>query len=255
MTNSIGGGEDKLVGNVVHGGAAAVGDVVHGGAAAVGDVVHGGAAAVGDVVHGGAATVGDVVHSGAAAVGDVVHGGAPCRRHPPRGFVADLQFECKSVPSPSLPLIFEPERMSTQIVARILIKVLIAMPAPDFSLCLFLIPKIVSSLIVRRNISKFVREARQARMLLLFETPEGFVVFKILDEGKLSKVEDLGKEFSTLDSPRQVVKLKAFSKFENTSEALSAAILLIESKPSKGNTSEHDELSMCTMLPITISFS
>lgn len=33
---------------------------------------------------------------------------------------------------------------------------------------------------------------------------------------------------------KQVVKLKAFSKFENTSEALSAATLLIESKPSKG---------------------
>ncbi|GFY90624.1 NOP56-like pre RNA processing ribonucleoprotein [Actinidia rufa] len=32
----------------------------------------------------------------------------------------------------------------------------------------------------------------------------------------------------------EVVKLKAFSKFENTSEALSAATLLIDSKPSKG---------------------
>ena len=32
----------------------------------------------------------------------------------------------------------------------------------------------------------------------------------------------------------QVVKLKAFSKFENTTEALSAATLLIDSKPSKG---------------------
>ncbi|KAH9652892.1 eukaryotic translation initiation factor 3 subunit K [Citrus sinensis] len=39
---------------------------------------------------------------------------------------------------------FEPERMSTQIVARILIKALMAMPAPDFSLCLFLIPERVT---------------------------------------------------------------------------------------------------------------
>lgn len=31
-----------------------------------------------------------------------------------------------------------------------------------------------------------------------------------------------------------MVKLKAFSKFENTSEALEAATLLIDSKPSKG---------------------
>ncbi|TQD77080.1 hypothetical protein C1H46_037356 [Malus baccata] len=36
---------------------------------------------------------------------------------------------------------FEPDRMSTQIVARILVKALMAMPSPDFSLCLFLIPE------------------------------------------------------------------------------------------------------------------
>ncbi|KAJ6839348.1 eukaryotic translation initiation factor 3 subunit K [Iris pallida] len=36
---------------------------------------------------------------------------------------------------------FEPDRMSIQIVARILIKALMAMPAPDFSLRLFLIPE------------------------------------------------------------------------------------------------------------------
>ncbi|KAL3828424.1 hypothetical protein ACJIZ3_017226 [Penstemon smallii] len=71
-------------------------------------------------------------------------------------------------------------------------------------------------------------------MILLFETPAGFALFKVLDEGKLSKVEDLGKDFSTPESARQIVKLKAFSKFENTSEALSAATLLIDSKPSKG---------------------
>ncbi|KAI3722130.1 hypothetical protein L2E82_33158 [Cichorium intybus] len=71
-------------------------------------------------------------------------------------------------------------------------------------------------------------------MLVLFETPAGFALFKVLDEGKLSKVDDLWKDFSSADSARQVVKLKAFSKFENTSEALSAATLLIDSKPSKG---------------------
>ncbi|GMG99653.1 hypothetical protein Nepgr_001493 [Nepenthes gracilis] len=71
-------------------------------------------------------------------------------------------------------------------------------------------------------------------MLVLFETPAGFALFKVLDEGKLSKVEDLVKEFATADSARKVVKLKAFDKFENTTEALSAATLLIDSKPSKG---------------------
>ncbi|KAK4285406.1 hypothetical protein QN277_002106 [Acacia crassicarpa] len=71
-------------------------------------------------------------------------------------------------------------------------------------------------------------------MLVLFETPAGFALFKVLDEGKLSKVEDLWQQFSTADAARQVVKLKAFSKFDNTSEALEATSLLIESKASKG---------------------
>ncbi|KAJ7942720.1 Nucleolar protein like [Quillaja saponaria] len=71
-------------------------------------------------------------------------------------------------------------------------------------------------------------------MLVLFETPAGFALFKVLDEGKLSKVEDLLNDFSSAETTRQVVKLKAFSKFENTSEALKAATLLNESKPSKG---------------------
>ncbi|CAM8942644.1 unnamed protein product [Rhodiola kirilowii] len=70
-------------------------------------------------------------------------------------------------------------------------------------------------------------------MLVLFETPAGFALFKVLSEGKLAQVEDIWKEFATADSARKVVKLKAFSKFENTQEALSAATLLIDSKPSK----------------------
>ncbi|RZR85306.1 hypothetical protein BHM03_00012266 [Ensete ventricosum] len=148
-------------------------------------------------------------------------------------------------------------------------------------------------------------------MLVLFETPAGFALFKVLDEGKLDKVEvttsftqnlliyplscyDLRLVFiwfalpfspichfricgrSLLHQSRldrslqmlpslflrnnihqsrwillfkfsvcdhnaftllffyQIVKLKAFNKFENTSDALSAATLLIDSKPSKG---------------------
>ncbi|KAH1105852.1 hypothetical protein J1N35_009620 [Gossypium stocksii] len=71
-------------------------------------------------------------------------------------------------------------------------------------------------------------------MLVLFETPAGFALFKVLDEGKLNKVEDLSKEFLAADSARKVVSLKAFSKFENTAEALEAATKLLESTPSKG---------------------
>ncbi|KAK3010803.1 hypothetical protein RJ639_012742 [Escallonia herrerae] len=71
-------------------------------------------------------------------------------------------------------------------------------------------------------------------MLVLFETAAGFALFKVLDEGKLSKVEDLCKEFSASGSARKVVALKAFSKFENTIQALAESTLLTDSKPSKG---------------------
>ncbi|XP_074557691.1 eukaryotic translation initiation factor 3 subunit K [Curcuma longa] len=40
---------------------------------------------------------------------------------------------------------FDPTRLSIAIVVRILIKALMAMPAPDFSLCLFLIPEPVQA--------------------------------------------------------------------------------------------------------------
>ncbi|KAH7299264.1 hypothetical protein KP509_24G002900 [Ceratopteris richardii] len=70
-------------------------------------------------------------------------------------------------------------------------------------------------------------------MLVLFETPAGFALFKVLDEGKLDKIEDLWKEFETGESARKIVKLKAFSKFENTAEALGATTLLVDSKLSK----------------------
>ncbi|XP_074556847.1 putative nucleolar protein 5-2 [Curcuma longa] len=46
--------------------------------------------------------------------------------------------------------------------------------------------------------------------------------------------KDLWKEFTSAESARKIVKLQAFNKFENTSDALSAATLLIDSKPSKG---------------------
>ncbi|CAN6311957.1 unnamed protein product, partial [Urochloa humidicola] len=46
-----------------------------------------------------------------------------------------------------------------------------------------------------------------AAMLVLFETPAGFALFKVLHEGK---VEDLWKEFTTSDSAKRVVELKAF---------------------------------------------
>ncbi|KAG7610539.1 NOP5 N-terminal [Arabidopsis suecica] len=41
-------------------------------------------------------------------------------------------------------------------------------------------------------------------MLVLFETSDGFALFKVLDEGKLSNVEDLGTEFYSAESARRM---------------------------------------------------
>ncbi|VVA96525.1 unnamed protein product [Arabis nemorensis] len=57
-------------------------------------------------------------------------------------------------------------------------------------------------------------------MIVLYETAAGFALFKVKDEGKLSDVE--------------MVRLIAFDKFDNTSEALEAVAKLLEGTPGKG---------------------
>ncbi|KAM0868965.1 hypothetical protein ACQ4PT_040976 [Festuca glaucescens] len=103
-------------------------------------------------------------------------------------------------------------------------------PSPLLARRLLSSPRPAASSLLHRLPS----ETGEEEMLVLFETPAGFALFKVLDEGKLSKVEDLWKDFASSDKARKVVELKAFNKFENTSDALSAATLLIDSKPSKG---------------------
>ena len=60
-------------------------------------------------------------------------------------------------------------------------------------------------------------------MLLLFESPAGLALFKVLDESKLAK----GK------SVEKCVKLKKFSAFEDTTAALEAATAISDSKLTK----------------------
>lgn len=71
-------------------------------------------------------------------------------------------------------------------------------------------------------------------MLVLLETPAGYALFKVLDEGKLRNVEDLHCEFATSEKANNMVKLKAFSKFDNTSTALNAATSLCNGKLNSG---------------------
>nr|CAD7431059.1 unnamed protein product [Timema monikensis] len=71
-------------------------------------------------------------------------------------------------------------------------------------------------------------------MLVLFETPAGYAFFKLLDEKKLSKTDDLYHDFETPEAASKIVKLKHFEKFMDTTEALAATTAAVEGKLSKG---------------------
>jgi nucleolar protein 58 len=70
-------------------------------------------------------------------------------------------------------------------------------------------------------------------MLVLFETPAGYALFKLLDEGKLRETNNVWEEFRSVESAQKLVALKGFHKFANTTEALAAAAALVESKLGK----------------------
>jgi nucleolar protein 58 len=48
------------------------------------------------------------------------------------------------------------------------------------------------------------RGERPGRMLVLFETPGGYALFKVLNEGKLKDVENIWKEFETPEKAASV---------------------------------------------------
>lgn len=55
-------------------------------------------------------------------------------------------------------------------------------------------------------------------------------MFKVSDEKKLKKVDNIMNEFETAEKSHDFVKLKAFYRFADTTEAVAAASALIESK-------------------------
>lgn len=73
-------------------------------------------------------------------------------------------------------------------------------------------------------------------MLVLFETSAGYALFKVLDKGKLKKADDIWKEFQSPDAAAKLVKLKAFSKFEDTDAAVAAASAICDGKLDKALT-------------------
>eukprot|EP01038_Epipyxis_sp_PR26KG_P004538 gene4538-6408_t len=66
-------------------------------------------------------------------------------------------------------------------------------------------------------------------MLLLFESPAGYALFKVLKPGALKEVSNIWEEFKTVEKASSIVKLKSFTPFANTTEAVVAATSIIES--------------------------
>ncbi|XP_023319028.1 nucleolar protein 58-like [Trichogramma pretiosum] len=67
-------------------------------------------------------------------------------------------------------------------------------------------------------------------MLVLFETPAGYAIFKVLDESKIEKIDNLYHSFESPEGASRILKLKHFSKFEDTTEALAATTAAVEGK-------------------------
>lgn len=70
-------------------------------------------------------------------------------------------------------------------------------------------------------------------MLVLFETAAGYALFK-MKKGLKPTEEDMYSLFATPELAQDALKLKGFSKFADTTEALSSATAAIEGKLSKG---------------------
>ena len=70
-------------------------------------------------------------------------------------------------------------------------------------------------------------------MYVLFETAAGFALFKVSGEKKLEKLDSLHKAFATGEAANKVVKLKAFSKFRDTKDAMKSIEKLMKGKLSK----------------------
>jgi len=73
-------------------------------------------------------------------------------------------------------------------------------------------------------------------MIVLFETPAGYSLFKVSDEKKMAKTdaEDMHKKFfSTAEDATSFVNLVSFQPFVDTADAVSAATSCVEGKVSK----------------------
>jgi nucleolar protein 58 len=70
-------------------------------------------------------------------------------------------------------------------------------------------------------------------MLLLMETPAGFGLFKLNNEGIIDTPDSVYDHFATAEKAQKAVSLEAFSKFKDTKAAMEAATDIIEGQVGK----------------------
>lgn len=67
-------------------------------------------------------------------------------------------------------------------------------------------------------------------MLILLETPAGFALYQCSNEKKLKKIDDLYKYMEDEEQAKKLFNLVAFSKFDDTHDALNATAKLVKGK-------------------------
>ncbi|KAJ3446440.1 nucleolar protein [Anaeramoeba flamelloides] len=67
-------------------------------------------------------------------------------------------------------------------------------------------------------------------MLILYETPVGYCLFKVLDEEKLRSTKNIVTSIDNSEALSQLVELHDFSKFQNVNEAVESTQKLIQSE-------------------------
>jgi len=68
---------------------------------------------------------------------------------------------------------------------------------------------------------------------VLYESPVGFALFQVLDEGRIAEVDDVNELFKDPSQLSGVLQLKKFKKFTDQVEATQAAVSLTEGKAPK----------------------
>jgi len=70
-------------------------------------------------------------------------------------------------------------------------------------------------------------------MLLLFETPAGYALFRVKKEKTLEKIDDFSEYMGNEGKINKLVELAAFREFKGTKDVLKAAVQLVNGKMGK----------------------